>query len=112
MHHFFGRGTPKSVRHVNGYSRYTYELAKEDRSFVYPKVYFISDQHKVLTNDEVDKLAGEYPKDIVAILHRAIEAGNLPFWKLNLQVMSPEDAEHYRWNIFGMAKVLPHADIH
>ncbi|KUI53158.1 Peroxisomal catalase [Cytospora mali] len=107
IHTFFDQGTPKPVRHVNEYSGHTYKLAKEDFSFVQSKMHFISDQHiEVLTNDEIDKLADEFPENLATIPHGAIEAGNSPPWKLYLQAMSPEDAEHYRWNIFDMIKVF------
>ena len=40
----------------------------------------------------------------------AIATGNLPQWNVYVQVMDPSEAEKYRWNIFDMTKVWPHAD--
>ena len=111
MHIFSDRGTPKSVRHVNGYSGHTYKLTKPDRTFHYVKFHFKSNQgNETLTNDEAARLAGQDPDNHAADLHNAIEAGNFPSWTLHIQVMTPEQAEAYRWNVFDMTKVWPHAD--
>jgi len=111
MHIFSDRGTPKSVRHVNGYSGHTYKLTKPDRTFHYVKFHFKSNQgNETLTNDEAARLAGQDPDNHAADLYNAIEAGNFPSWTLHIQVMTPEQAEAYRWNVFDMTKVWPHAD--
>jgi catalase len=84
---------------------------KQDGSFSYIKIHFISNQGaKNLTNDESIKLAGENPDHHAADLYNAIERGEYPSWKMCIQVMSPREAEQYRWNIFDMTKVWPHSD--
>lgn len=111
MHLFSDRGTPKSARHIHGFSGHTYKLAREDGSFVYVKMHFMSNQGTdSLTNAEAGTTAGENPDSHAGDLTGEIEAGNFPSWDLSFQVMSPEDAEAYRWNIFDMTKVWPHAD--
>ena len=108
---FSDRGTPKSVRHVNGYSGHTYKLTKPDGTFHYVKFHFKSNQgNDTLTDAQAKRLAGENPDSHAADLHDAIEAGNFPSWTLYIQVMTPQEAETYRWNIFDMTKVWPHAD--
>ena len=108
---FSDRGTPASVRHVNGYSGHTYKLVKDDGSFVYVKFHFKTDQGvKTLTNDESVKMAGEDPDHHTADLYNSIESGDYPSWTVCIQVMTPEQAENYRWNIFDMTKVWPHSD--
>lgn len=59
---------------------------------------------------EALRLAGEDPDYHVRDLFDAIERGDYPTWTLYLQVMDPKDAETYRWNIFDMTKIWPHAD--
>lgn len=111
MHVFSDRGTPKSVRHIHGFTGHTYKLAKEDGSFVYAKMHFISNQGTdSLTNAEAGKTAGENPDSHAGDLTGEIEAGNFPSWNLSFQIMTPEEAEKYRWNIFDITKVWPHAD--
>lgn len=65
---------------------------------------------KNLTRQEAVKLAGEDPDYLVDDLFQAIEKGNYPVWNVFVQVMSPEQAETYKWNIFDMTKVWPHKD--
>jgi catalase len=65
---------------------------------------------KNLSQEEGDRLAGEDPFHHTADLFNAIEEGNYPSWTMYLQVMTPKQAEGYRWNIFDMTKVWPHAD--
>jgi catalase len=111
MHLFSDRGTPKSIRHVNGYSGSTYKLTRSDGTFHYVKFHFNSNQgNDTLTNDEAGRLAGADPDNHKLDLYNAIANGNLPSWTLSVQVMTPEQAETYRWNIFDMTKVWPHAD--
>lgn len=79
--------------------------------FVYIKIHFKTNQGiKNLSQAEADKLAGQNPSYHTAELHDAIEKGDYPSWTMYFQVMRPEQAENYRWNIFDMTKVWPHAD--
>lgn len=43
-------------------------------------------------------------------LYDAIEQKNYPTWTAYLQIMDPKEAETYRYNIFDMTKIWPHAD--
>ncbi|GAD98054.1 catalase, putative, partial [Paecilomyces variotii No. 5] len=111
MHLFSDRGTPASLRHMNAYSGHTYKFTKEDGSFKYIKVH-IKTQLGVKNFDEetATKIAGENPDYLVDDLFDAIEKGDYPVWNVYVQVMEPEQAESYKWNIFDMTKVWPHQD--
>jgi catalase len=65
---------------------------------------------KSLTHDEAVKLAGENPDHHTADLYESIEKGQYPSLIVYIQVMTPKQAEKYRWNIFDIAKVWPHRD--
>lgn len=43
-------------------------------------------------------------------MYEAIERKEFPEWDVFVQVMSPSEAQNYRWNIFDMTKVWPHKD--
>ncbi|KAL1904093.1 catalase A [Sporothrix stenoceras] len=82
-----------------------------DNSFSYIKVHIKTQIGvKNLTRQEAVKLAGEDPDYLVDDLFQAIKKGNYPVWNVFVQVMSPEQAETYKWNIFDMTKVWPHSD--
>jgi catalase len=108
---FSDRGTPRSVRHVNGYSGHTYKLTKADGTFHYVKFHFKSNQgFQTLTNDEAVRLAGTDPDHATRDLYDSIAKGDLPSWTLMIQVMTKEQAENYKYNIFDMTMVWPHKD--
>lgn len=78
---------------------------------MYVKIHMKTDQGiKNISQEEGDRLAGENPFYHTADLFNAIEEGNYPSWTMYLQVMTPQQAEKYRWNIFDMTKVWPHKD--
>ncbi|KAG9238001.1 catalase [Amylocarpus encephaloides] len=111
MHLFSDRGTPDSLRHTDAFSGHTYKFTQPDGSFRYVKMHFKTDQGtRTFTNDEAIKMAGENPDYNVQDLFEAIERKEYPTWTASIQVMTPEQAETYRWNIFDMTKVWPHAD--
>jgi catalase len=43
-------------------------------------------------------------------MFEAIERSDYPVWNVYVQLMNPEQAEEYKWNIFDMTKVWPHKD--
>lgn len=74
-------------------------------------MHFFSDQgEKNMTDDEAAKMASVNPDFSNEDLFNAIERGDYPSWTLDVQVMDPKEAEHYRWNIFDVTKVWPHSD--
>ncbi|MCE5335621.1 MAG: catalase, partial [Desulfobacteraceae bacterium] len=44
-------------------------------------------------------------------LYNAIESGDYPSWTLEVQILTPEQAEDFRWDIFDITKVWPHAEV-
>ncbi|KAF5012199.1 hypothetical protein FDECE_1715 [Fusarium decemcellulare] len=111
MHLFSDRGTPASLRTMNAYSGHTYKLTKEDGSFSYIKMHIKSQLGvKNLDRKTATKISGENPDYLVHDLFEAIDKGDYPKWDVFVQVMSPEQAEDYKWNIFDMTKVWPHGD--
>ncbi|KAJ4182989.1 catalase A [Fusarium falciforme] len=111
MHLFSDRGTPASLRTMNAYSGHTYKLTKDDGSFSYIKMHIKSQLGvKNLDRKTATKIAGENPDYLVHDLFEAIEKKEYPKWDVFVQVMSPEQAENYKWNIFDMTKVWPHGD--
>ncbi|BCS01372.1 catalase [Aspergillus luchuensis] len=111
LHLFSDRGTPASLRHINAYSGHTYKFTLKDGSFKYVKFHIKTTQGiKNLTKEESVRMAGENPDFLIQDLFEAIERKDYPTWNVYVQVMSPEQAENYRWNIFDMTKVWPHSD--
>ncbi|OQE72445.1 hypothetical protein PENNAL_c0096G03562 [Penicillium nalgiovense] len=108
---FSDRGTPKSVRFLNSYSGHTYKFTKADGSFNYIKIHMKTRQGvKNFTQEEATRVAGEDPDYMIRDMFDAIQRKEFPQWDVFVQVMSPSEAEAYRWNIFDMTKVWPQKD--
>ena len=105
------RGLPKSMRHLNGYGSHTYSLinAKNERFWV--KFHFKTLQGiQTMTNAEAEAVVAKDRESAQRDLFSAIERGEFPKWKLQVQIMPEQDAETYRWNPFDLTKVWPHKD--
>jgi catalase len=108
---FSDRGTPRGYRHMNGYSSHTFKWYNADGEYVWVQYHFKTEQGiQNLDRQEATRLAGECPDHATADLFEAIEKGDYPSWRVCVQIMPPEEARSYRWNIFDITKVWPHGD--
>jgi catalase len=109
---FSDRGTPKSYRHMNGYSGHTFMWYNDKGEHFWVKIHFKTEQgSQNLTRDEAVRLAGEDPDHATRDLYDSIEQGDYPAWKVYVQVMTPEQVEKYRFDSFDITKVWPHGDV-
>jgi len=108
---FSDRGTPRSYRHMNGYSSHTFKWHNAKGEYFWVQYHFETEQGiQNLTRQEADRLAGDDPDHATRDLYEAIERGEYPAWKVSVQIMTPEQAKDYRWDIFDITKVWPHGD--
>ena len=108
---FSDRGTPRSYRHMNGYSGHTFKWYNDKGEHYWVKTHLKTDQGiQNLTRQEADRLAGEDPDHATRDLYQAIARGEYPSWTVSLQIMTPEQAAEYRFDPFDITKVLPHGD--
>ena len=83
----------------------------QDGTFHYAKIHVKSKQGiQNFSRDEATKTAGENPDYMIQDMFEAIERGDYPVWDVYVQLMTPEAAEKYEWNIFDMTKVWSHKD--
>jgi catalase len=108
---FSDRGTPWGYRHMNGYGSHTYKWYNENGEIFFVKYHFKTDQGiKNLTAQEAELVKGTDPDHATRDLFNAIARGEFPSWTLQVQIMTPEQAESYRFNPFDVTKVWPHGD--
>ena len=108
---FSDRGLPIGVRHINGYGSHTYSFinAKNERFWV--KFHFKTLQgHKHWTNAEAAVVVGKTRESTQEDLYNAIERGDFPKWRCQVQVMPEKEAEKTPYNPFDLTKVWPHGD--
>jgi len=109
---FSDRGTPKSFRHMNGYSGHTFKFTKMDGSFKYIQIHLKTDQGvQNLTNDEAAKGSIQDPDSNTRDLFNSIKHGNFPSWTVYIQVLDPKQIAAFRWNVFDLTKVWPQKNI-
>jgi catalase len=105
------RGLPKSLRHVNGYGSHTYSFINAQNERFWVKFHFKTLQGiQFMTNEEAAAVIARDRESSQRDLFEAIERGEFPRWKFQVQIMPEKDAETYRWNPFDLTKVWPHRD--
>lgn len=105
------RGLPTDVRHINGYGSHTYSFWNDAGERYWVKFHFKTLQgHKHWTNAEAEKIVGQTRESTQADLFGAIEKGEYPRWKVQVQIMPELDADKTAYNPFDLTKVWPHAD--
>ncbi len=105
------RGTPRTWRNMNGYSSHTYSWINAGGERFWVKYHFKTVQGPDnFTDDEAKAMTAEDPDFHRRDLRQAIDGGQAPEWRLEMQVMPFEEAADYRFNPFDLTKVWPHAD--
>ena len=105
------RGLPTDVRHINGYGSHTYSFINAANERFWVKFHFKTLQgHKHWTNAEAAQVVGKSRETTQDDLFHAIESGDFPKWKVQVQIMPEADAGKHWYNPFDLTKVWPHGD--
>src|SRR6202140_4485520 len=108
---FSDRGTPDGYRHMDGFSSHTFSLINSKNELFYVKWHFKTKQGiKNFAGDAASAMRGIDPDYAQRDLFNAIAKGDLPKWRVSIQVMPEKDAETYHINPFDLTKVWPHKD--
>ncbi len=108
---FSDRGTPKTYRNMNGYSSHTFKWYNDKGEYFWVQYHFKTEQGiQNLTREEAEIMKGKDPDHATRDLHDAIKRGEHPAWRVEVQIMTPEQAANYRFDPFDITKVWPHAD--
>jgi catalase len=105
------RGIPLSYRHMNGYGSHTYSLLNADNQRIWVKFHFKTQQGiKCLTDAKAEAIVAKDRESNQRDLYESIEKGEFPRWKMQIQVMTDEQAAASPFNPFDLSKVWPHGD--
>jgi catalase len=108
---FSDRGTPRDFRHMNGYSSHTFVWYNKKGEYYWVQYHFKTEQGiQNFTGEEANNMRGIDPDCATRDLYEAIAKGDYPSWRLEVQIMTPEQAKKYRFDPFDITKVWPHAD--
>jgi len=104
------RDIPLSYRHMNGYGSHTFCLVNAAGKRNWVKFHFKTEQGiKCLTDAEAEALVGKDRESHQRDLYESIEKGDFPRWKMQIQIMSENDAANCPFNPFDLTKVWPHS---
>jgi catalase len=105
------RGTPRTLRHMNGYGGHTFSWINAAGEKFWVKYHFKTVQGiESYSEAEAAAIAAQDPDAHRRDLRQSIDAGEAPEWRLQMQVMPFEEAAGYRFNPFDLTKVWPHGD--
>jgi catalase len=105
------RGLPVSVRNMNGYGSHTYSFINDEGERHWVKFHFKTLQgHRHWTNQEAAEIVGRTRESTQEDLFNAIEMGDFPKWKMQVQIMPEADVGKHWYNPFDLTKVWPHGD--
>lgn len=93
------RGIPDGHRHMHGYYGHTLKFINKEGEWNYVQIHYKSQQGaKFITQEDSFNYSPDYStKD----LYEAIEKGDYPKWTVEIQVMSPKQAEE-AWEKHGI----------
>jgi catalase len=96
---------------MNGFGSHTFMWVNAGNERFWVKYHFKTEQGvENFTDAEAKAMTAEDPDFHRADLWDAIERGEHPAWRLEMQIMPFEDAPDYRFNPFDVTKVWPHSD--
>ncbi|HTJ39165.1 MAG TPA: catalase [Dactylosporangium sp.] len=105
------RGTPRTWRHMNGYSSDTYMWQNAAGERFWVKYHFKTEQGiQNMTDAEAKAMRAEDLDFHRRDLRDAILRREHPAWRVEMQIMPVADAAGYRFNPFDITKVWPHRD--
>ncbi len=108
---FSDRGTPRTLRNMNGYSSHTFKWYNDDGEYFWVKYHFKTEQGiENFNRDGATAMKGTDPDHATRDLYDAIERRDYPSWRWEIQIMTPEQAKDYRFDPFDITKVWPHGD--
>ena len=97
---------------MNGYSSHTYKWYNAKGEYFWVQYHFKTDQGiKNLTRQEAGRISGQDPDHATRDLYAAIARGDYPSWTLEMQILTPEQAKDFRWDILDITKVWPHGEV-
>jgi catalase len=109
---FSDRGIPATYRNMHGYSSHTFKWYNSMDEYFWVQYHFKSDQGvRNLTRQEADAMKSKDPDHATRDLFEAIHRGDFPSWTLEVQILTPEQASDFKWDIFDITKVWPHREV-
>lgn len=96
---------------MHGFGSHTFSLINAKNERVWVKFHFKTQQGiENLSNEEAGAIIAKDRESHQRDLFNAIEHGEFPKWKMQIQVMTEQQAKDCPFNPFDLTKVWPHGD--
>ncbi|MBZ7961396.1 catalase [Campylobacter molothri] len=104
------RGIPATYRHMHGFGSHTYSFINNKNERFWVKFHFKTLQGiKNLSNKEAEELIAKDRESHQRDLYNAIEKGDFPKWKVQIQILAENDTDKLGFNPFDLTKIWPHS---
>ncbi|WAQ89620.1 hypothetical protein PtA15_11A310 [Puccinia triticina] len=103
---FSSAGVSRGWIHTNAWSINTYRWYKSDGTWSYVRINFETKQG-VLNFTAAEQAQITDPSYSARELYNSIQSGQFPRWTMYAQVLSPTDAENFRYNVLDPTKEWP-----
>ncbi|KAI9020355.1 catalase [Hyaloraphidium curvatum] len=102
------RTVPRTLRNIQGFGVHTFVLQNEQGDETFVKFHWIPEQG-LESNlwDEQQKTAGKDPDFQRRDFYDNINRGVFPAWEFGVQVVKPEDAEKFDFDLLDPTKIIP-----
>lgn len=105
------RGIPLSYRHMHGFGSHTYSFISKEGKRTWVKFHLRTLQGiRNMTDAEAEAMIAKDRESHQRDLYEAIECGDFPRWKMQIQLMTEQQAKEYHINPFDLTKVWYHKD--
>ncbi len=105
------RGTPKSLRNMDGFSGHTFKWVNAEGRAVWVKYHFKTETGiENFTRQEAEEMTGVDPDYATRDLFDTIDRGGEAAWKVHVQILPLEVADTYPFDIFDITKVVSQKD--
>uniref|UniRef100_A0A2A4JQJ2 Catalase core domain-containing protein n=1 Tax=Heliothis virescens TaxID=7102 RepID=A0A2A4JQJ2_HELVI len=99
-------GTPNGYRRMDAFPIHTYEVANKHGETHYVRFNFRTEQgFSALTIAQAQAIQGQDPDYFTRDLYNAIEQGNFPVWRLEMDVMTPEGIQKVDYDPFDVTRL-------
>lgn len=105
-------GTPANYRHMDGFGVHTFRWVNASGNWVYVRYKWATQQGvKTLSAEEAKEVQGNDFNHATRDLFDNIQAGNFPKWDLLVQIVQPEDADNFDFDVLDPTKIWPEEQI-
>lgn len=108
---FSDRGTPANYREMHGFGSHTFMWYTDASNYVWVKYHFKArGGFKTMHASEADRLKAVDADHATRDLFDNIESGNFPVWDVFVQIVTPDEARNYKYDIFDVTKTVSQKD--